>query len=144
MLTIQFVPYQEIEDLSEFRRIKKLLGLVKEEKIILLEGRLKKHEEADLIKETMEEINDKFKGIEIAVVYPDQKGSTFLQKVRGGVANVLLGDRIGFTIVGPATIIKEIKKDPDKIQLLTEEAQNGSEKIQIRKKGRRWRSVKRG
>lgn len=131
-----------MENLSEFRRIKRLLELVKEEKIILLEGRLKKHEETDLIKETMEEINEKFKGIEIATVNPEMKEATFLQKFRGGVASVVLGNRIGFTIIGPATIIKEIKKDPNKIQLLTEEVHNGSERIGITKKGRRWKKIR--
>jgi hypothetical protein len=30
-----------------------------------------------------------------------------------------LGERQGLTIIGPASIVKEIKKDPNKIQLLT-------------------------
>ena len=34
----------------------------------------------------------------------------------------LLGDRQGLTVIGPATIVKEIKKDPNKIELLTKEA----------------------
>ena len=29
----------------------------------------------------------------------------------------MLGNRIGFTIIGPATIVREIKQDPGKIQL---------------------------
>ena len=32
---------------------------------------------------------------------------------------LLLGNRQGLTIIGPATIIKEIKKNPNKIELLT-------------------------
>jgi hypothetical protein len=61
MLTLQFVPYTEIEQLSSARRIQKLLNIVKQNKIVLLEGRLKKEEETDLIEITMEEIDDKFK-----------------------------------------------------------------------------------
>ena len=140
MLTIQFIPYHEIEVLSEFRRIKKLLDLVKEDKIILLEGRLRKHEETDLIRGTMEEIDDKFKGIEIAVVNPEEsRDATMLQKIKGGLASAMLGNRIGFTIIGPATVIKEIKKDPNKIQLLTREAQNGSDRFHIKKRGFKWK-----
>ena len=45
MLTIRFVPYNEIVDLSSARRIHKLLEIVKENKIVMLEGRLKKEEE---------------------------------------------------------------------------------------------------
>jgi len=73
MLTLQFVPYDEIEGLSSARRIQKLLNIVKQDKIVLLEGRLKKEEETDLIEITMEEINDKFKGIELAVIDSQQE-----------------------------------------------------------------------
>ncbi len=121
MLTLQFLPYAEIEELGSARRVKKILDLVKDNKIILLEGRLRKQEEADLIAITMEEIDDKFKGIELAVVYPKQSGMSFVGTLKSGLANLLLGDRQGFTIIGPATVVKEIKKDPDKIMLYTNE-----------------------
>src|SRR3989338_169855 len=99
MLTLQFIPYVEIENLSSEKRVSKLLNVVKEDKIVVLEGRLKKEEEANLIKQTMECIDDEFKGIELSVIYPD-------------VRNKL-------TIIGPASIEKEKKKDPKKIELLT-------------------------
>lgn len=118
-LTLQFIPYLEIENLSSLGRIRKILNIVKEKKIVLLEGRLKKEEEAELIKTTMEEINQDFKGIELAVIYPGTQNLDFLRKLRVQFVNALLGDRQGLTIVGPASIIKEIKKDPNRIQLLT-------------------------
>ncbi|MBU0615223.1 MAG: DUF2073 domain-containing protein [Nanoarchaeota archaeon] len=121
MLTLQFVPYSEIEDLGPARRVKKLLDIAKENKIVLLEGRLKKEEEADLIAITMEEIDEKFKGIELAVINPQKKDMGFLRSIKAGMISMLLGDRQGFTIIGPATVVKEIKKDPDKIQLYTQE-----------------------
>ena len=49
MLTLHFVPYSLIEELGSARRVKKILDIVKEDKIVLLEGRLKKEEETDLI-----------------------------------------------------------------------------------------------
>jgi len=122
MVTFQFVPYQEIEQLSPAKRINKLLNIVKENKIVLMEGRLRKEEEADLIEITMEEISNKFKGIELSVVYPDRNKQDFLQKVRGTVASVLLGDREGMTIIGPASIVKKIEKNPNKIELFTRES----------------------
>lgn len=121
-LTLQFVPYNEIEDLGSARRVKKLLDIAKENKIVLLQGRLKREEEADLIAITMEEINDKFKGIELAVINPESKDKNFLKRVRHGFVGMLLGDRQGFTVIGPATIVKQIKKDPNKIELFTKEA----------------------
>ena len=122
MLTLRFVPYSEIEYLSSARRIHKLLDIAKENKIVLLEGRLKKEEEADLIEITMENINDKFKGIELAVINPEKKGdSGILRNMKSSVMNMLLGDRQGLTVVGPATVVSEIKKNPDKIELYTKE-----------------------
>ncbi len=121
MLTLQFVPYDEIEGLSSNERIKKLLNFVKDDKIVVLEGRLKKGEEAELIKRTMEEINERFKGIEISVVYPEKRKGNLGKALKNNLAEMLLGERQGLTVMGPASLIKEIRKDPDKIQLMTEE-----------------------
>ncbi len=121
MLTLQFVPYEEIEGLGSSERIKKLLGMVKDEKIVVLEGRLKKEEEAALIKRTMEEISERFRGIELSVVYPDRRKGTFGKSIKNNIADMLLGQRQGLTVLGPASLIKEIRKDPDKIQLFTQE-----------------------
>lgn len=119
MLTLQFIPYSEIEGLTSVKRIGKLLKLVKSERILLLEGKLKPHEEAELIRRTMEEIDNKFKGIEISNIYPESKDIAMVNKWKSRFINMILGDRKGFTIIGPASIVKEIKQDPDKIQLFT-------------------------
>ncbi len=121
MLTLQFVPYTEIEYLSSVGRIRKLLNITKENRIVLLQGRLRKEEETELIKATMEEIDKDFKGIELSVIYPDKKENDLFRKIKRNFVNMLLGDRQGLTIIGPASVVREIKKDPDKIQLFTEE-----------------------
>lgn len=120
MITLQFVPYYEIADLPSAKRVKKLLGIVKENKILMLEGRLTKQEETELIQKTMELIDDDFKGIELGVIYPDKKDADLFFRIRKHLVNFLMGDRHGLTIIGPASIVKEIKQDPDKIQLFTE------------------------
>src|SRR3989344_349286 len=109
MVTFQFVPYHEIEGLGSARRVKKLIDIVKQNKIALLQGRLKKEEETDLIEITMEEIGDRFKGIELAVINPEAKNLDFFKKVRNNFFGFLLGDRQGLTIIGPATVVREIK-----------------------------------
>lgn len=119
MVTFQFVPYTDIEQLGSAKRVNKLINIVKENKIVILEGRLTKQEEADLIEITMEEISPKFKGIELSVIYPDNSKQDFGQKMKGVFANVLLGDRLGLTIIGPASIVKKIEQNPDKIELYT-------------------------
>lgn len=119
MVTLQLLPYTAIESLSSIGRIKLLLDIAKQNKIVLLQGRLKKEEETELIKVTMEEINKEFKGIELAVIHPSLSQLTGFQKIKNDLVSAVLGDRQGLTIIGPASVVKEIKKDPNKIELLT-------------------------
>ncbi|MEK6905621.1 MAG: DUF2073 domain-containing protein [Nanoarchaeota archaeon] len=129
MVTFKFVPYYEVEGLSSAKRVNKLLKIVKEDKIVIMEGRLRKQEEADLIEITMEEISPKFKGIELSVIYPDRDKQDALQKLKGVMASALLGDRQGLTIVGPASVVKKIENNPDRIELFTRESKSKSKTI---------------
>ena len=124
MLTLQFIPYYEIEGLTSEKRIAKLLKSVKANKIVLLEGRLKPEEEGELIQKTMSEISDSFRGIELSTINNSVLTEGFLKRLRVKIVNLLLGNRHGLTIIGPAKIVKEIKQDPDKIQLFTEDLSN--------------------
>lgn len=119
MLTLQFVPYEAISKLDSDNKIKKLLRIIKENKIILMQGRLKPEEETDLIQKTMEGINGNFRGIELCTIYQADKSNKFNSVLRAMMVKMFMGDREGFTIIGPATVIKEIKRDPNKIELLT-------------------------
>ncbi len=118
MLTLQYIPYHEFAPLNMDEKLKRILKAVKEEKILLIEGRLNPIEESELIKRTMQVISRTFKGIEIASIDYEFKGD-FFDKMKRDVAHFLLRRRGGVTIVGPATIVKEIRKDPSKIELLT-------------------------
>lgn len=119
MLTLQFVPYGDIEHLGSDQRIKKLLSIVRDEKVILMQGRLKPEEETKLIQQTMELIAEEFKGVEICTIYPEEKNLQFMNRIKKEVVKFLLGNRDGITIIGPASVIKEIKRDPNKIELFT-------------------------
>ncbi len=121
MLTLQYIPYHEFTGLSTDDKIKKVLKSVKEDKIILIEGRLDSLEESELIKRTMQHIDKKFKGIEIASIDYDFKSLDMFETLKKNLANLLLRRRPGLTIVGPATLVKEIRRDPSKIELLTME-----------------------
>jgi len=128
MLTLQFVPYNKIANLTSEERINTLLKTVKEEKIILLEGRLEEREKAELITKTMQEINEKFSGIELEDMNTGNTEQTLYKKIRRYFIKMLLGNREGVTIIGPANIIKEIKKDPDKIQLYMKSSEGSSKR----------------
>lgn len=117
---IQFLPYSEIRDLNSDRRIRKILEIVLENNILILQGKLRDEEEARLIGDTMAMIGyvKNFKGIELAVI-SGSKSLGFLEKMKKGIANALVGGDLGaVTIIGPATIVKDIKRNPKKIELM--------------------------
>jgi len=119
MLTLQYIPHHDFVNLELEDKLKRILKAVKDDKILLIEGRLDPLEESELIKRTMAEITKSFRGIEIASVDYDFKGLDNWEKFKKSVANMLLKKRSGLTIVGPASIVREIKKDPNRIELLT-------------------------
>jgi len=117
---IQFLPYSEIRSLDSDERIKKILSITLGNNILILQGRLTPNEEARLIGDTMAMIGHvkQFKGIELAVISGNGKESVF-GKLKSGIANALVGGDFGaITIIGPATIVKEMKRNPKKIELL--------------------------
>lgn len=118
-VTIQFIPFGELAYLSSYKRVKKLIEMAEENKIILIQGKLEPQEEADLIEETMRKIgrSSKFKGIELTSFVPQTKNLTIFQNLREKMANALVGNRDSLTVIGPATVVREIKKDPTKIEL---------------------------
>ncbi len=118
--SIQFLPYAEIKDLHSDERIKKILGIVLGNNILILQGRLKPEEETRLIGDTMAMVEHVkgFKGIELAVISGNGEES-FGDRLKKGIIKMLSqGDLGAVTIIGPATIVKEIKKNPKKIELL--------------------------
>ncbi len=119
-LTLSFIPYSEIETLKSGERIKKLLNIILSNRIIVLQGRLKPEEEARLIEDTMALVGHirNFKGVELAVVTGSQSNISFMSRLRRGIANALVGQRDALTIIGPATLVKEIKRDPRKIDIM--------------------------
>lgn len=118
-LTLHFMPYSEIADLESVERIKKLLRIILGHKVVVLQGRLEPEEETRLIEDTMIMIGNikGFKGVELAVI---EQGNdlTPMQKIRFGIAKAITGQQNALTIIGPATIVKEMKKDPKKLEVM--------------------------
>jgi hypothetical protein len=118
--SIQFLPFSEIRYLNSDDRIKKILSIILDNNILMLQGRLTSSEEARLIGDTMAMIGHikSFKGIELAVISGNGKEGIF-GKMGKGIANALAGgDFSAMTIIGPASIVKEMKRNPKKIELL--------------------------
>ena len=120
--SIQFLPYSEMRGLDSSKRIRKILGIVLGNNILILQGKLEAEEETRLIEDTMAMIGHvkNFKGIELAVISGNgSRGSGFFGRIKRNIANSIAGEDLGaVTIIGPATIVKEIKRNPKKIELL--------------------------
>lgn len=119
-LTLQFIPFSEISHLSTVERIKKLLKIILDNKIVVLQGRLKPEEETRLIEDTMIMIGNikGFKGVELSVVEGNSKEKTLFDKMRFGIAKAIAGQQDAITIIGPASVIKEMKRDPKKLEVM--------------------------
>lgn len=119
-LTIHFMPYSEISKEDSIGRIKKIMGVVLDQKIIILQGKLTAEEEVRLIENSMMLIGniDGFQGIEIAAISGENEHQTLFDKVRHNIAKILVGEQDAITIIGPASVVKEITKNPKKIELM--------------------------
>ena len=119
-LTLKFIPFSEISKLDSLERIKKLLDIILDKKVVILQGRLRPEEETRLIEDTMIMI-DKikgFKGVELEVISGDSGDQGFFEKMRQGLAKFISGQQDAITIIGPASVVKEMKKDPGKLEVM--------------------------
>ena len=118
---IQFMPYSEIKNLGSTERIRKILDVAFTNSILILQGRLSSDEETRLIEDTMAMIGHvkNFKGIELAVIASSNEEMSGFEKMKNRIATSLSGADLGaITIIGPASIVKDIKRDPKKIELM--------------------------
>jgi hypothetical protein len=112
-LQIEFISSDALKPMDEQRRTEYILKSVSKNKIIVLDGMLSPVEEKNLIQETMKMVDGKFPGIEISTLgRNDDDLRTKLIRLLGGT----LG---GITVIGPSKLVKEIKKDPARLNLLT-------------------------
>ncbi|MEK6855664.1 MAG: DUF2073 domain-containing protein [Nanoarchaeota archaeon] len=119
-LSMQVIPFSEIENLGIAERVRKILALILAGKIIIIQGKLRAEEEARLIEDTMAMVDHikNFKGIELAVIEPDTSDKSFIVKLKYNLVKRLVAGSTALTIIGPCSIVKEIKRDPKKLELM--------------------------
>lgn len=109
-ITVNLVSRNKLNELSSSEKIDFIIGEVKKGKILILESGLTASEQADLIKKTMSIIDhDTFIGIEMEG-YPEEKVG-FFQRILG-----IRRSRI--TVIGPANLLKTIRKDDKVIETI--------------------------
>ncbi|MCJ7571381.1 MAG: DUF2073 domain-containing protein [Candidatus Thermoplasmatota archaeon] len=108
-IAFNLISRQKINGLTSEEKLNFIIKEVKNGKILVLEQGLTPVEQAGLIERTMKEIEqDTFIGVEMEGYGEDTP--TFLQKLFG------MAKRPRMTLIGPANLLKMIKKDSDMIQ----------------------------
>ena len=108
-IAFNLISRQKLGGLTSDEKLKFILKEVKNGKILVLEQGLTPMEQTNLIERTMKEIEqDTFIGVEMEGYGEDRP--TFLQKLFG------MTKRPRLTLIGPANLLKMVKKDRDMIQ----------------------------
>ncbi|KAA0006956.1 MAG: DUF2073 domain-containing protein [Thermoplasmata archaeon] len=103
-ITVNLVSKSKLDNLTSSEKIEYILNEVKKGKVLILETGLTSTEQASLIKQTMTNIDhETFIGIEMEG-YPEER-LTFIKKIFGGAKKPRM------TVVGPANLLKTIRKD---------------------------------
>ncbi len=98
MIEVDLISEEKVKEMGSVEKLRFILDFVRAGKIVVLEGGLTAEEQMKLIEFTMSQIDENFTGIEISS-YPSKRG--FLRK------------KTRLTIIGPADMMKTIKKDKD-------------------------------
>ena len=110
-ISVNLVSRHKLEELSSTQKLKFILNEVQKGKILVLEHGLTPMEQTSLIEQTMKEIEqDTFIGIEMEGYSEDKP--TFIQKFLGMIKKPRI------TMIGPADLLKTIRKDNDMIQTM--------------------------
>lgn len=115
---IQVLSNQVLKGLDSEKRVQKILDIVRKGDVVMFEGRLNSEEELALTSKAMGNVSGKFSGIEIAYLDEQSTSKNMLDRVRDQLLKWIAKDRLGVTVVGPSKIIKEIKMDPNKLEIL--------------------------
>lgn len=116
-LKMDFLSSDAIKTSTSMEKISMIVTKVKEGDLVVIEGGLTPEEEAELIETTMREIDvEKFVGIDIHTLEKDEKSFFGLSKRR----------KIGITIIGPANIMKTVKKKSNFLSMIANLGDSGA------------------
>lgn len=114
---VQVLAYELIKNLDSEKKVKKIIEIVKKGDIVMLEGKLSAEEDLNLTSKALESVSGKFSGIEVAYL-SSRDADSLMDKVKNSLLKIIASDRIGITVIGPSKIVKEIKMNPSKLEIL--------------------------
>jgi uncharacterized protein len=116
-LKMDFVSSEALKESSSMEKISMIVDKVKEGDLLVIEGGLTPTEEAELIETTMREIDvENFVGIDIYTLEKDKSSFFGLSKKKA----------IGITIIGPANVMKTVKKRENFLSMIANLGDSGA------------------
>jgi len=108
-LKMDFLSSDALLSQSSMEKVSMIVERVKRGDLVIIEGGLTPEEEAELIETTMREIDiENFMGIDIYTLEKDKKSLFGISKKK----------TIGLTIIGPANVMKTVKKKSNFISMI--------------------------
>ena len=108
-LKMDFLSSSALESSTSMETVSMIVDRVKKGDLVVIEGGLTPEEEAELIETTMREIDvENFMGIDIYTVEKDKTSFFGLSRKK----------TVGMTIIGPANVMKEVKKKSNFISMI--------------------------
>lgn len=112
MFEVEVISGSVLKNKTSQEKIYEIIRYIKERgnKVLVINDPLSPVEEAALIENTMLNVDENFKGVEIAVIR--EENLSFVEKMAS-----MLGVRKGITVIGPSNVIQQIKqeKNPQRI-----------------------------
>ena len=116
-LKMDFVSSEALKNSTSMEKISMIVDKVKEGDLLVIEGALTPSEEAELIETTMREIDiENFVGIDIYTLEKDKSSFFGLSKKK----------TIGITIIGPANVMKTVKKRENFLSMIANLGDSGA------------------
>lgn len=116
-LKMDFVSSEALKNSTSMEKISMIVDKVKEGDLLVIEGGLTPSEEAELIETTMREIDiENFVGIDIYTLEKDKSSFFGLSKKK----------TIGITIIGPANVMKTVKKRENFLSMIANLGDSGA------------------
>ena len=108
---IELISASALEGKASVEKIRIVIDAIKKRKIIVLETPLTHEEEMALITATMALVGKDFPGIEISSIGEGTEG------LRAEIIKLLGGKPAGMSIIGPSSLVRQIKKNPGRLEL---------------------------
>ena len=116
-LKMDFLSSDALKTRTSMEKISMIVDKVKEGDLLVIEGGLTPSEEAELIETTMREIDiENFVGIDIYTLEKDKSSFFGLSKKK----------TIGITIIGPANVMKAVKKKQNFLSMIANLGDSGA------------------